>query len=75
MENKNRWRRDATTWREDRSVRRKPDGAKNLLPLWGALIALIPAAELASLNAAFDYYKDHRTEAIFLLTRTSPQCP
>lgn len=75
VENKNHWRRDATTWREDRSVRRKPKGAKNLSLLRGALLALIPADEFTSLNAAFDYYKDHRTAAIHLLTRTSPQCP
>ena len=75
MENKNHWRRYATTWREDRSVRCKPEGAKNFLLLREALLVFIPAAESTSLNAALDYYKDHRTEAIHLLTRTSPQYP
>ena len=57
-----------------RSVRRKPDDAKNLSLRRGALLALIPAAEFTSLNTPFDYFKDHRTEAIHLLTRTSTQC-
>ena len=42
VENKNHWRRDATRWREDRSVRRKPKGAKNQSLLRGAILALIP---------------------------------
>ncbi len=76
VENKNHWRRDATRWREDRSVRRKPKGAKNLALLRGAILALIPQEKFASLNAAFDHYTEHRTEAIRLLTQTAPlQCP
>jgi predicted transposase YbfD/YdcC len=63
VENKNHWRRDATVWREDRSARRKPKGAKNLALLRGALLALIPSDQFDSLNAAFDYYRDHRTTA------------
>jgi hypothetical protein len=76
VENKNHWRRDATLWREDRSVRRKPKGAKNLALLRGAILALIPPEKFSSLNAAFDHYHDHRAEAIRLLTQSAPlQCP
>jgi predicted transposase YbfD/YdcC len=76
VENKNHWRRDATRWREDRSARRKPKGAKKLALLRGAILALIPQERFASLNAAFDHYTEHRTEAIRLLTQTAPlQCP
>jgi len=76
VENKNHWRRDATRWREDRSVRRKPTGAKNLALLRGAILALIPQEKFSSLNAAFDHYTEHRAEAIRLLTQTAPlQCP
>ena len=76
VENKNHWRRDATRWREDRSVRRNPQGAKNLALLRGALLALIPLEEFSSLNAAFDHYSAHRAEAIRRLTQTAPhQCP
>ena len=74
VENKNHWRRDATRWREDRSVRRKPTGAKNLSLLRGAILALIPQEKFTSLNAAFDHYPEHRAEAIRLLTQTAPQC-
>lgn len=76
VENKNHWRRDATRWREDRSVRRKPKGAKNLALLRGAILALIPQEKFSSLNAAFDHYIEHRAEALHLLTQTAPlQCP
>ena len=75
MENKNHWRRDATRWREDRSVRRKPNGAKNLALLRGAILALIPQEKFTSLNAAFDHYPENRAEAIRLLTHTAPQGP
>ena len=71
MENKNHWQRDPATWREGRSVRRKPDGVKNLSLRRGTLLVLIPAAEFTSLSAASDYFKYHRNEAIHLLTRTS----
>lgn len=75
VENKNHWRRDATRWREDRSVRRKPKGAKNLSLLRGAILALIPQENFSSLNAAFDHYAENRAEAIRLLTQTPPHCP
>jgi hypothetical protein len=76
VENKNHWRRDATRWREDQSVRRKPKGAKNLALLRRAILALRPQEKFSSLNAAFDHYIEHRAEALQLLTRTAPlQCP
>ena len=75
LENKNHWRRDATRWREDRSVRRKPKGAKNLSLLRRAILALIPQENFSSLNAAFDHYTERRADAIRLLTQTPPHCP
>jgi hypothetical protein len=75
VENKNHWRRDATRWREDRSVRRKPKGAKNLALLRGAILALIPPKKFTSLNAAFDHYSENRTEALRLLNQTPAHCP
>ena len=72
VENKNHWRRDATRWREDRSVRRKPKGAKNLALLRGAILALIPLEDFSSLNTAFDHYINHRTEAIGLIVKATP---
>ncbi len=75
VENKNHWRHDATRRREDRSVRRKPKGAKNLALLRGAILALIPQEKFSSLNAAFDHYAEHHAEALRLLTQTVPlQC-
>lgn len=74
VENKNHWRRDASRWREDRSVRRKPKGAKNLALLRGALLALIPIDEFSSINAAFDHYTARPDQAIRLLTQAQPQC-
>ena len=71
---KNHWRRDATRWREDRGVRRKPRGAKNLALLRGAILALIRTDDFDSLNVAFDHYTEKRAEAIRLLTHTPPQC-
>jgi hypothetical protein len=75
VENKNHWRRDATRWREDRSVRRTPNGAKNLALLRGAILAILPMDEFDSINVAFDHYTEKRTQAIRLLTQTSPRCP
>lgn len=75
VENKNHWRRDATRWREDRSARRKPNGAKNLALLRGAILAILPMDEFDSINVAFDHYTEKRTQAIRLLTQTPPRCP
>ena len=75
VENKNHWQHDATRWREDRSVRRKPNGAKNLTLLRGAILTLIPLVKFTSHNAAFDHYPENRAEAVRLLTQTAPQCP
>ena len=64
VENKNHWKKDASLWLEDRGMRRKAKGAKNL--------ALIRPEEHASLNHAFLHYADHRPAAIRLLTQTQP---
>jgi len=72
VENKNHWKKDATLWREDRGVRRKAKGAKNLALLRNAILALIRPDEHASLNQAFIHYADHRSEAIRLLTQIPP---
>lgn len=72
VENKNHWKKDATLWREDRGVRRKATGAKNLALLRNAILALIRPDEHASLNQAFLHYADHRPEAIRLLTQSLP---
>jgi predicted transposase YbfD/YdcC len=72
VENKNHWKKDSTLWREDRSARRKPKGAKNLALLRNAILALIRPDEHASLNQAFLHYADHRSDAIRILTQTPP---
>lgn len=72
VENKNHWKKDATLWREDRGVRRKAKGARNLALLRNAILALIRPDEHASLNQAFLHYADHRAEALRLLTQKPP---
>lgn len=72
VENKNHWKKDATLWREDRGVRRKAKGARNLALLRNAILALIRPEEHASLNQAFLHYADHRSVAIRLLTQMPP---
>lgn len=72
VENKNHWKKDATLWREDRGVRRKARGAKNLALLRNALLALIQPDEHVSLNQAFLHYADHRSQALRLLTQKPP---
>ena len=72
MENKNHWKKDASLWREDRGMRRKAKGAKNLALLRNAILALIRPEEHASLNQAFLHYADHRPDAIRLLTQSQP---
>jgi predicted transposase YbfD/YdcC len=72
VENKNHWRKDATLWREDRSVRRKSKGARNLALLRNAILAIIPHEAHASLNQALLHYADHRSEAIRLITHAPP---
>jgi hypothetical protein len=69
VENKNHWRRDATRWRENRGVRRKLKGARDLALLRGAILALMPQEKFSSPNAAFDRYTTHRAEAL----RPSPK--
>jgi predicted transposase YbfD/YdcC len=73
VENKNHWKKDATLWREDRGVRRKVKGARNLALLRNAILSLVRPDEHASLNQAFLHYADHRSEAIRLLTQMQPQ--
>jgi len=75
VENRNHWRRDATRWREDRSVRRNPKGAKNLSLLRGTILALIAQENFSSLNAALDHYTGNHAEAIRLLAQSTPHCP
>ena len=72
VENKNHWKKDATLWREDRGVRRKAKGAKNLALLRNAILAMIRPDEHTSLNQAFLHYADHRSEALRLLTQKPP---
>ena len=72
VENKNHWKKDATLWREDRSVRRKSKGARNLALLRNAILAIIPHEAHASLNQALLHYADHRSEAIRLITNATP---
>lgn len=72
VENKNHWKKDASLWREDRGMRRKAKGAKNLALLRNAILALIRPEEYASLNQAFLHYADHRPDAIRLLTQSQP---
>jgi hypothetical protein len=67
VENKNHWRKDATVWREDRGVRHKPRGAKNLAPLRNAILVLIEPGRHDSLNQAFLHDADHRAEALRLI--------
>jgi hypothetical protein len=75
VENKNHWRKDATLWREDRSPRRNPAGAKNLALLRNAILALIEPGRHESLNQAFLHHTSHRPEAIRLLTKATPHTP
>jgi hypothetical protein len=75
VENKNHWRKDATVWREDRSTRRKPRGAKNLALLRNAILAIIEPGLHDSLNQTFLHYADHRTEALRLITKAAPHNP
>lgn len=72
IDNKNHWRKDTCHWREDRSVRRKPTGAKNLALLRNAVLAVIETDRHASLNQAFIHYADHRAEALRLIAKSAP---
>ena len=73
VENLNHWKRDASYWREDRSPKRNPMGAKNLALIRNALLAIIPFEEFDSLNDAFDYYRDHREKSVRII-KTAPPC-
>lgn len=75
VENKNHWRKDATLWREDRGVRRKAKGAKNLALLRNAILALIRPGAHSSLNQAFHHYAAHPADALRLLTKSTPHNP
>ncbi len=72
VENLNHWKRDASYWREDRSPKRNAQGARNLGLLRNALLAIIPFEKFSSLNAAFEYYRDHRGESLKLMKTASP---
>lgn len=63
---------DTALWREDRGVRRKAKGARNLALLRNAILALLRPEEHASHNQAFLHYADHRSDAIRLLTQMPP---
>ena len=72
VENLNHWKRDATYWREDRSPKRNPRGAKNLALLRNALLTVIPFESFDSLNDAFDYYRDNRGKSLGIIKTASP---
>ena len=72
VENLNHWKRDASYWREDSSPKRNPQGAMNLGLLRNALLSIIPFEKFSSLNAAFDYYRDHRGESLNLIETAQP---
>lgn len=72
VENLNHWKRDSTYWREDRSPKRDPKGAKNLALMRNALLAVIPFEQFESLNDAFDYYRDHREKSVGIIKTASP---
>ena len=74
VENLNHWKRDASLWREDRSPKRNPRGAKNLALIRNALLAVIPFEEFDSLNDAFDYYRDNRAKSLKII-KTAPPYP
>ncbi len=73
VENLNHWKRDASYWREDRSPKRNPRGAKNLALIRNALLAIIPFEEFDSLNDAFDYYRDHREKSVRIIKTAPPR--
>jgi predicted transposase YbfD/YdcC len=71
VENKNHWRRDSRVWEEDRCLHRKATSAQNLAILRNTLLALIPEADAhGSLAATLEYYRDHKSAAIALLSST-----
>lgn len=72
VENLNHWKRDASYWREDRAAKRNPQGARNLGLLRNAILAIIPFEKFSSLNAAFDYYRDHRGKSLKLMKNARP---
>jgi hypothetical protein len=72
VENLNHWKRDATYWREDRSPKRNPKGAKNLALIRNALLAVIPFDEFDSLNDSFDYYRDNRSKSLKIIKNAAP---
>lgn len=72
VENLNHWKRDATTWREDRSPKRSARGAKNLALLRNALLAVIPFEDFHSLNDAFETYFKKTHKAVSLILFAAP---
>ena len=72
VENQNHWKRDATTWREDRSPKRNARGAKNLALLRNALLAVIPFEDFHSLNDAFETYLKKTHKAVSLILFAQP---
>lgn len=73
VENRNHWKRDATLWREDRSPKRNPKGAKNLALIRNALLAVIPFEDFQSLNDALDYYRDYRQKSVNTINLAQPR--
>lgn len=72
VENLNHWKRDASSWREDRAPKRNPQGARNLGLLRNALLAIIPFERFDSLNAAFDHYRDFKGKSLNLIKSAHP---
>jgi predicted transposase YbfD/YdcC len=68
VENKNHWRRDSRAWEEDKCLHRKSTAAQNLAIIRNTLLAVIPGSEHGNLPDTLEYYRDHKTQAVALLS-------
>jgi predicted transposase YbfD/YdcC len=72
IENRNHYKRDVSSWREDNHCHRRPNAALNLALTRNALLALIPFQEREPLAHYFELYSRDRSKAIKLLLRGIP---
>ncbi len=72
VENKNHYRKDVSSWREDDHRHRRVNVAQNLALMRSALLAIIPFDEKQGLDDCFQEYDKKPNQAIRAIHKSLP---
>jgi predicted transposase YbfD/YdcC len=72
VENRNHYKRDVSSWQEDRHRHRRPNAALNLALTRNVLLAIIPFEPGQPLAHFFEHYHRHPQHALRLILKSGP---